>query len=127
MATWWKWSLSAVLLLAALLVRTVPPPWLEGPARPGPTAADREHGLHMTLALQSARLSAYRLEEGTLPRSLEELGGPEDGIRYVRSTSRSYQLVGVRPDGSVLLWDSANPPPEREALAERWLVRPVFP
>lgn len=68
-------------------------------------------GLRTVLYLQAQQIEAYRLREGHLPDSLGEVPARFAGIRYVRSNSRVYQLVGHGPDGSPVVYDSTRPDP----------------
>jgi hypothetical protein len=119
---WWKWGLAALLGLAAVLALTAPPPWVSGPPLPSLSPEDRTAGLQAALVLLAGHIEAYRARTGRLPQTLEEVGGSFPGVRYVRSNNRVFQLVAVRDDGSVRVWDSADPPPVRETLTRRWLT-----
>lgn len=124
---WWKWGLAALLALSALLALAAPPTWVSGPSLPSLSPEERAAGLEAALVLQAGRIEAYRSRTGRLPQTLAQVGGSFPGIRYVRSNNRVFQLVAVRGDGSVRVWDSADPPPERDTLARRWLTPPDRP
>lgn len=126
-AAWWKWGSALGLLAAAGLALVAPPARLAGPPLPAVSEAEVEQGLERALFLQSGEIEAFRIREGRLPRTLDELDGTLPGIRYVRSNNRVYQLVVARPDGSALVWDSADPSPVRRNLGERWLQAPWVP
>ena len=98
------------------------PPGLLVP-EPPPTLTEQDAivGLRVTLLLQAQQIEAFRVAEERLPASLEEAGPAFDGVRYVRSGNRLYQLVAYRPDGEPLIFDSASPAPEFQALARTWL------
>jgi hypothetical protein len=123
----WKGLTSTALVMAALLLLLAPPGWLTGPPLPSLTPLDLERGLRAVLFLQAEEIEAFHFREGRLPRSLGELDRPFPGLRYVRSNNRVYQLVALRPDGTVLVYDSAHPTPQARGLARRWLREPPRP
>jgi hypothetical protein len=124
---WWKWGIAALLVVGALLALAAPPTRVAGPPLPSLSPEDRTAGLQAALVLLAGHIEAYRARTGRLPQTLEEVGGSFPGVRYVRSNNRVFQLVAVRDDGSVRVWDSADPSPERERLARRWLTPPDRP
>jgi hypothetical protein len=116
-----KAAVAFTLLFLALLVG-VWPPGIMVPDPPAQlTQRDVLTGLRVTLLLQAQQIEAFRVTEDRLPTSLEEAGAPFDGIRYVRSGNRVYQLVAYAPDGEPVIFDSAAPAPAFEALVRIWL------
>lgn len=116
-----KAGIAGALLFLALLVGVWPPSIVVPPRPPTLTERDAITGLRVTLLLQAQQIEAFRVTEERLPASLEEAGASFDGIRYVRSGNRVYQLVAYRRDGEPVIFDSAAPAPEFEALARSWL------
>ena len=116
-----KAGVAGTLLFVALMVGVWPP----GIVVPDPpstlTERDALTGLRVTLLLQAQQIEAFRVTEDRLPVSLEEAGAPFDGVRYLRSGNRVYQLVAYRPDGEPVIFDSAAPAPEFDALVRSWL------
>lgn len=118
-------ALTTLVLAAALWVAIAPPRLLVPPAPPTITAVDRRDGVHAALWLQAQQVEAFRVENGRLPRSLEEVRGGFPDLRYVRSTTRQYQLVAHDPDGRAIMYDSASPNPVFETVAARFTTRGV--
>ena len=117
----WQAPVAALLLLAAAVLALFPPAWL-GPTRPvAPPASEMERGVRAALYLQAQQIEAYRAREGRLPASLADVAGHLDGIRFVRSNNRVYQLVGHGPGESPVVYDSARPDPVFHAAAEPFL------
>lgn len=113
----WKVPTALALFVAAGILVLFPVRW-SGSASPSqPSALDLDRGLRTALYLQAQQIEAYRLREGSLPHSLDDVGARFDGIRFVRSNTRVYQLVGRRADGSPLVYDSARPDSTFEAAA----------
>lgn len=126
-AEWWAWATSGTLLLATVFLLAAPPGWVTGPPLPTLSAEDVTAGIHATLFLQATAVEAFRDRAGRLPTTLDETGVVLPGLRYIRSNSRVFQLVAEGPDGTARVWDSADPPAESRALAERWLRRAPEP
>lgn len=118
--SWWKVPLALLILLAAGWITASPPDWLFPAAEPSLSRGQLERGVHAALYLQAREIDAYRLLRGRLPDSLEELPERFDGLRYVRSDSRVYQLVAMLPDGSRLIYDSAHPAPGFSDVSRGW-------
>jgi hypothetical protein len=112
----WKSVAASVMLLLAGFVAVDPPAWV----RPEPpaqlTEGSRARGIRLALLLQAQQVEAYRVRTQQLPATLEELPGTLPGIRYARSGGRSYQLVAFAPDGSSIVYDSADPSPAFRVL-----------
>lgn len=122
----WKGPTAMVLFGVAAALAVFPPGWL-GPPRPRePTDAERVRGLRTELYLQAQQIEAFRMREGRLPDSLDEVPARFGDVRFVRSNSRVYQLVGHGPDGSRLIYDSARPDPVFRGVAAQ-LSRAVAP
>lgn len=117
----WRGPLGVLLLAAAIWVWFSPPGWAvpEGPDPLDP--AEVERGLRAAVQVVAHEIEVYRLLNGTLPSSLDDVGVEADGIRYVRSNNRVYQLVTYRPDGRVLLYDSARPAAGFARSVEPWV------
>ncbi len=119
-ASWWKGLAALVLFLLAGIAAVAPPGWVlpEPPAQLD--AADRARGLRMALLLQAKQVEAFRVDHLRLPDSLDELAGRLPGVVFVRSGNRAYQLIAYEADGKAIIYDSANPAPEFEALDSGW-------
>ena len=118
-----KLGVAALIALVALGVGLRPPALLVPESPPPLRVADRVHGVHVSLLLQAQQIEAYRVANGALPRSLDDVPVRLPGIRYVRSTSRAYQLVGYSPRGEAIVFDSTAPAPAFEQLAGPWSTR----
>jgi hypothetical protein len=55
-----------------------------------------------------------------LPDSLDELTSGLPGVRFVKSGTRAYQLIGYERDGNAIIYDSSNPGPEFARLTPSW-------
>ncbi len=75
----------------------------------------------MALLLQAEQIEAFRVDRLRLPNSLDELDGRLPGVRFVRSGSRAYQLIAYEADGTAIVYDSAHPAAEFEALDSGWV------
>ncbi len=107
----WKGPLALVVLALAGVIAVWPPAWLAGPAPRVPTQAELTTGARAALALQAEQVRVFQIRNNRLPRSLDELPFPPEGIRYVRSNNRVFQLVAPLPDGRALVYDAAQPGP----------------
>ena len=108
------------IFAAAAVVAIAPPTMLVPPTPPGLADEERVRGLRLALLLQAEQVEAFRVREQRLPLSLDEVSGRVPGVRYVRSSNRLYQLVGYTPDGRAVVYDSAAPAPEFDALEPIW-------
>ena len=110
--------------MLAAYVGVAPPPWVAGepPLQVPPAALER--GVVAALYLQAQQIEVFRIRNGRLPRSLAELPVRVPGVLFVRSNNRLYQLVAARPDGRALVYDSANPEPVFEQIADGWNPEP---
>ncbi len=113
-------ALTSIVLVAALWVAVAPPSFLVPPTGPVVSEADLTLGVRSSLWLQAQQVEAFRVENGRLPATLEEVGAAFGDMRYVRSTNRLYQLVAVDPQGRSIMYDSASPDPEYDAIADRF-------
>lgn len=118
----WKAPASLVLFAIAACWAVFPPRWLSPPPIPSVQVGERERGLRVALYLQAQQVEAFHLAEGRLPISLDEVPIHAEGFRFVRSDNRLYQLVGVRPNGGFLVYDSGNPDPSFERSVAPWLA-----
>jgi hypothetical protein len=117
----WKTPVAMAVLVVAAVIAAFPPRWVAGAPFPVPAPAQLERGLRMALFLQAKQVEVYREREGRLPRSLDEVGARFDDLRFVRSSSRVFQIVGHRPDGTPLVLDSARPTPGLDRAMASWL------
>ena len=85
-------AIMGVVLVVALYLAFSPPAWLQPPAAPVPTAAEREAGIRFAVFLQAQQVEHFRATRGRLPGSLAEAGSPLPGIRYHILTGTSYEL-----------------------------------
>lgn len=114
----WKSIAAALLLVLAGAVAVAPPAWVR-PAPPAQlTEGARERGIRIALLLQAQQVEAYRVRTQQLPEALDELPSTLPGVRYARSGARSYQLVAFAPDGSPIVYDSADPSPAFRVLSD---------
>jgi len=60
-----------------------PPAWLPQSAPDRRSHEQREQGLRLVLAMEAARVTAFRDAEGQLPATLAEAGGDPRSVRYV--------------------------------------------
>jgi hypothetical protein len=120
----WKIPVALVILLLAVTVAAFPSLWLGGESDPSPTAEELQRGLRAALYLQAEQVEVFRMREGRLPRSLDEVPVRIPGIRFVRSNNGVYQLVGFPTDGEPVVYDSARPTGEFDAIATGWLEGP---
>ena len=116
----WKGPLSLIVLALAAYIGVAPPGWVAGAQTQQVTVAELERGVIAAVHLQAQQIEAFRVRNGRLPRSLAELPVRMSGVRYVRSNNRVYQLVGARPNGRALVYDSASPEPAFEHIADDW-------
>ena len=115
-----KAAIASAIFVLALFVAAVPP----GIVVPEPPAqlreADRVHGVRITLLLQSEQIEAFRARNQRLPDALADVTAQLSEVRYVRSSSRLYQLIAYTPAGESIVFDSADPSPEFERLRRSW-------
>jgi hypothetical protein len=113
----------ASLIFVFAMVALARPPGLLVPDPPATLSAeDALYGVHVTLLLQAQQIEAYRTRQDGLPASLADIEGQLPGVRYIRSSSRLYQLVAYSADGEAIVYDSADPDPEFAAAGRVWVV-----
>jgi hypothetical protein len=118
----WKTPVAVGIFAVAVLLLLSPPGLIAPTTAPRPTPADLERGLRITLALQAEQVEVFRARTGALPQDVSQLPVRIPGLRLVRSNSRVYQLVGDRPDGTPMLYDSARPRRELAPEIQAWLT-----
>lgn len=96
----------AVLVAAVLLL--APPEWLPQRARDQRSPEQRALGLRVVLAVEAARVNAYRDAEGELPASLAVAGGDSRAVRYVIFDDSRYTL-SVSDGPLSAMYDSSTP------------------
>ena len=104
-----KWMLPLGLNLAvfAVYLLIAPPRWVTLNPIPEMDVAQQEEGLRLAMLLQARRIEAFRLENGRLPETLEELqASTVEGVDYVR-TGSTFQLIAM-VDGTPIVYDSAG-------------------
>lgn len=116
----WKVLVALLIAATAAYVAARPPALLTPGTPPVLRAGELERGARAALYLQAQQIEAFRLREGRLPRSLDEVGARVPDVAFVRSNNRVYQLVTSRPDGSNLVYDSARPSPAFAAVTSGW-------
>ena len=116
----WKAPLALALFLAAALVAVAPPAWVVPPPTAQIDAADRLDGIRVALLLQAQQVEAFRAREQRLPDSLDDVGVRLADIRFIRSGSRAYQLVGYTQRGEAVVYDPSDPGAAFEGLAASW-------
>lgn len=122
----WKGVAATLLFLVAATMAVAPPQWVlpESPAEISP--AQRSRGIREALLLQAEQIEAFRIRTRRLPDSLAELRSRLDGIRYVRSGNRAYQLIAYEAGGDPVVYDSSNPSPQFGSLSPNmgWIREP---
>ena len=116
----WKTPLALLILVVSGLFAAFPPERIAGPLPPSVQQGDLELGLRAAVYLQASQVEVFRLRTGRLPESLAELPTHLPGLRLVRSNNRVYQIVGRRPGGGVVVYDSAHPARGFAAAASGW-------
>jgi len=118
----WKGTVTTSLVMLALLFAVAPPAVLVPDPPPGLTESDRTYGTLVALLLQAQQIDAFRIREQRLPDTLGDLDAVLPGIRYVKSSSRLYQLVTYTSDGIAVVYDSAAPAAIFRRIAETWVT-----
>ena len=116
----WKTPLALLIFVVAGAVAAFPPGWIAGPLPVSYQEGDLERGLRAAVYLQSVQVEVYRLRNGRLPDDLAELPTHLPGLRLVKSNPRVYQILGQRPGGEVLIYDSGHPSPGFASAASGW-------
>jgi hypothetical protein len=123
----WKLAVAFLLFVVAGSLALNPPALLRGRRPAAVTLGERERGIRATLYLQAQQVEAFRIERGRLPTSLSEVSVRLPGMEYVRSNSRTYQLVVRRPDGSTVVYDSSVPGRGFARLGAPWGLKDRVP
>jgi hypothetical protein len=99
---------AALAVLVALWLLAAPPEWLPQRTPDRRTAEQRELGLRMVLAVEAARVTAYRDAQGQLPATLADAGSDARSVTYVVVDAGRFRLTAT--DGpATLSYDSADP------------------
>ena len=118
----WKGTIASMIFLIALVVLVRPPGFLVPDPPATLTAEDNLFGVRVTLLLQAEQIEAYRTREEQLPRSLAEVDARFPDVRFVRSSSRLYQLIAYTLEGEAVVYDSATPDPAFAAIERTWVT-----
>ena len=98
----------ALAVGAAAALFLTPPEWLPQRTPDVRSQEQRALGLRVVLAVEAARVNAYRDAEGQLPTSLAVAGGDARAVRYVIIDDTRYTLsVSDGPTSST--YDSSTP------------------
>lgn len=102
-------ALNAALAIgAAALLFLAPPAWLPQNTPDLRSREQRDLGLRVVLAIEAARVRAFREVEGRLPESLAVAGGDARSVRYVIIDATRFTLSAT--DGAQsATYDSATP------------------
>lgn len=117
----WKLPVALVGFALAAVLAVFPPGFTSPPPLPAPNPAQLDRGLRIALYLQARQVAVFQARRGRLPADLAEVPIRLPGLRFVRSNSRVYQIVGDRADGSTLVFDSARPTPGLDQAVLAWL------
>jgi hypothetical protein len=100
---------NAVLAVGiALWFFFAPPEWLPQSGSDQRSTEQRELGLRVVLAMEAARVTAYRDTEGGLPATLAEAGGDQRSVRYVVVDASRFTLSASDGIASAT-YDSTQP------------------
>lgn len=102
-------ALNAALAVGiALWLFSAPPEWLPQSGADRRSVEQRELGLRLVLAMEAARVTAYRDTEGVLPPTLADAGGDQRSVRYVVVDASRFTLSASDGVTSVS-YDSTQP------------------
>jgi hypothetical protein len=118
----WKGTIASVVFVIAMIVAASPPALVVPDPPAHLTDTDRLYGIRVTLLLQAHQVRAFRIREQRLPDSVADLAAPFPGVRFVKSNNRLYQLIAYTLNGQAIVYDSAAPTPEFEAIARDWAM-----
>jgi len=99
---------AALAVGAAALLFLSPPAWLPQNTLDLRSREQRDLGLRVALAVEAARVNAYRDAEGQLPVSLAAAGGDVRSVRYVVIDATRYTLSASDGVASAT-YDSTTP------------------
>lgn len=99
---------AALAIAAAAWLFLSPPDWLPQNTPDLRSREQRDLGLRMVLAMEAARIDAYRDAEGRLPESLAVAGGDARSVRYVMVDATRYTLSASDGPASAS-YDSSTP------------------
>ena len=89
------------------------------------TSDDQLYGARVTLLFQAQQIEAFRTRAQRLPNSLGDVAVQFAGVRFLKSSNRLYQLIAYTPDGGAVVYDSAAPDPEFEAITRAFALDDV--
>ncbi|MBA4070683.1 MAG: hypothetical protein C0497_02450 [Gemmatimonas sp.] len=92
----------------ALWLFFAPPDWLPQSGTDRRSTEQRELGLRVVLAMEAARVTAYRDAEGRLPATLAEAGGDPRSVRYIVVDASRFTLSASDGIASAT-YDSTQP------------------
>ncbi len=81
-----------VITLLMLYLAFSSPAWLSPRLAPGPSPAEQEASIRLTIYLQAQQLEQFRRTRGRLPATLAEAGAPLPAIRYDVLDGNVYSL-----------------------------------
>jgi hypothetical protein len=85
---------NAVLAVTvALWIVFSPPDWLPRSVVDRRSPEQRQQGMRMVLAMEAARITAFRDAEGRLPASLGEVGGDARSVQYRAINATEFTLT----------------------------------
>lgn len=116
----WKTPVALMVFVAAGLVGLFPPSWVAGPPLATVQDGELERGVRVSIALQALQVEVFRLRNDRLPDDLAEVPGRFADLRLVKSNNRVFQIVGRRPGGETLVYDSAHPSPAFAGAEAFW-------
>ncbi len=99
---------AALALVIAVWLFLAPPTWLPQATRDVRTAEQRDISARLVLALDAARVTAFRDAEGRLPETISEAGGDPRNVSYTVVDANRFTLT-ARDGSSTVTYDSAQP------------------
>ena len=123
----WKTPLALLIFLLAGVAGVFPPDWAAGAPLPSVQEGDLERGLRAAIYIQTEQVDVFRVRNDRLPDGLADLPVPLPGLSLVKSNNRVYQILGRRPGGEILVFDSAHPTPGFASTATGWAPREDAP
>ena len=98
---------AALAATVALWLFLAPPAWLPQGAPDHRTPEQRELGLRTLLAMEAARVTAYRDAQGRLPESLADAGGDQRAVQYT-PIDRTHFTLSAHDGTTSITYDSAD-------------------